>query len=204
MLIAIEGITGIGKSTLQNTLSQYYKAELLVQEFEKHPYLSTSDDEVIKFALEREIIFLFMAYHQLNNIDTNDKVVISDFIFEKLKVFAITSLSKDDLENVYYPCFSYLRKKLRKPDLTIYLTGSSQFALSNIQHRDRAAEAYITENHLSRLSLSFEVLFQEYKGCKVIKVDAEHNNLLYDKSAIYKLVQLIETELPNINAYRIN
>jgi len=202
MLIAVEGITGIGKSTLQSILAKFYRAEILVQEFEKHPYLATSDTELTKYGLEREVIFLFMAYHQLRNLDVTNKLVISDFIFEKLKVFATTSLSSVELENVYYPCFNYLNQILRKPDLTIHLIGSPVFAISNIRHRNRTMEAYITEDHLAKLDQAFNALFKEDLDCKVIVVDAEKYNLIHDKNAIRKIIQLVESELPELRVYR--
>jgi len=204
MFIAVEGITGIGKSTLQSMLAQYYGAEILVQEFDKHPYLATSETEVTKYALEREVIFLFMAYHQLRNLDVSNKLVISDFILEKLRAFAITALSSVALESVYYPCFNYLRKNLIKPDLTIRLIGSPLFALSNIRHRNRPEETYITEHHLKKLEQAFDVLFREYTDCKVIIVNAEEYNLIHDHNAILGLTQLIELELPELRAYRNN
>lgn len=203
MFIAIEGITGIGKSTLQNMLAQHYRAEILVQEFEKHPYLATSDTEVTQNALEREAIFLFMAYHQLRNLNIRNKLVISDFIFEKLKVFAVTSLSSIELVNVYYPCFNYVRRNLIKPDLIIRLTGSPMFAISNIRHRNRVAEAYITEEHLIKLDQAFDELFREYADCKTVVVNAEEYNLVHDHTAILKLTHLIESELPGLFAYRV-
>jgi deoxyadenosine/deoxycytidine kinase len=205
MLIAVEGITGIGKSTLQSILAKHYRAEIHFQEFEKHPYLATSDVELIKYALERELIFLFMAYHQLKNLDVTSKLVILDFIFDRLKVFATTSLSTVELENVYYPCFNYLRVNLIQPDLIIRLIGSSSFALSNIRNRNRTGEAYITEDHLVKLDQAFDALFKEYRDCwKVVVVNAEEYNLVNDQNAVQKLMQLVECQLPELRVYRTN
>lgn len=92
MLISIDGITGSGKSTCQRILSQHYGAETLTMQFEKHPYLATSELERREFALERELIFLLMGYHQLRHTDVANRVIVSDFIFESLRVFATGSL----------------------------------------------------------------------------------------------------------------
>jgi deoxyadenosine/deoxycytidine kinase len=202
MLIAIEGITGIGKSTLQHILAQHYIAELLVQEFEKHPYLAISNDELTKYGLEREIIFLFMAYHQLKNLDDSNRLVISDFVFEKLKVFALTTLSSKELEGVYYPCFNYLCKNLNKPDLIIHLIGSPFFALSNVRQRNRTTESFITHDHLAKLDKAFDSLFKENKDYKIVAIDVEKYNVVHEQNAIQSVIQLIEAELPKLRDYR--
>lgn len=202
MLIAIEGITGIGKSTLQSLFCQRYKAEAITQEFEKNPYLAWSHAQPGRCDLEREAIFLFMAYHQLANANTFGSLVFSDFFLDKLTVFASTCLSGSELEDLYYPCFRFLRSRLRNPDLIIRLIGSPEFALSNIRRRNRDTEASITEGYLRKLDQAFDNLFYEYRGCDVITVDAEESNLVFNPREIQRLNTLIEQKLPDILAFR--
>ena len=38
MYIAIEGVIGVGKTTLARLLQPYYKAELLLEVFEENPF----------------------------------------------------------------------------------------------------------------------------------------------------------------------
>lgn len=203
MLIAVEGITGIGKTTLQGILAEYYNAERLVQDFKNNPYLATSSADIENSSLEREAIFLFMAYHQLNNLDING-LVISDFLFDKLQVFATSVLTNDQLESIFYPCFRYLKAHIPTPNLVIRLVGSPSFALSNIRKRNRENEDYLTIEFLDSLNTAFDKLFDHYRDSKVLTINVSEYDLLGDKSCIQKLVSLVEGELPEMRNYRAN
>ena len=201
MLIAIEGPTGIGKSTLQSVLASIYNSETLIISFEKHPYFAVPNLELSKYVLEREMIFMLMGYHHLKNTDPTNKLIFSDYLFDRFRAFAATALPRVDLESVFYPCFHYLRRNLPKPDLAIRLVGSTAFILSRIRKRHRAGEDYITTDYLVRLEHALNALFEESLDYKVITVNAEEYDFINDQNARQRVISLIESELPHLQAY---
>jgi deoxyguanosine kinase len=201
MFIAVEGITGIGKSTLQRILCERYGAEPLIQEFENHPYMAGSDLEYRNDALEREAIFLFMAYHQLKLVSVQ-KTLVSDFVFDKLTAFARTVLAPDELDQLYMPCFHYLCNRVEQPRLVIWLSGSPSYAIGNIRRRGRPGELFLTEADLARQAEAFERLFRQYACCEIIHFDAERNSILENVDALESLFAKIEAALPELRQPR--
>lgn len=202
MLIAIEGPTGIGKSTLQGLLASVYSSETLIMSFEKHPYFVVPNLELSEYALEREMIFMLMGYHQLKNSIVADKLIISDFLFDRFKAFAATVLPRVDLESVFYPCFHYLRRNLPKPDLVVRLVGSPTFVLSRIRRRNRSDEDYVTEDYLAGLELALNAIFEEAQDYNVITLNSEELDFVKGLNARQTVTLLLESELPQVRAYR--
>jgi deoxyguanosine kinase len=63
--IAIEGVIGVGKTTLARLLQPLFQAELLLEVFEENPFLSDFYADRARYAFQTQIFFLLSRYHAL-------------------------------------------------------------------------------------------------------------------------------------------
>ena len=62
MYIAIEGVIGVGKTTLARLLQPAFEADLLLEEFEENPFLAKFYDDRVRYAFQTQIFFLLSRY----------------------------------------------------------------------------------------------------------------------------------------------
>src|SRR5512147_1383681 len=102
MYIAIEGVIGVGKTTLARLLQPAFQANLLLEVFEENPFLSNFYADRARFAFQTQIFFLLSRYHQqrggIPELTAGDTNLISDYTFEKDALFASINLFGDELE----------------------------------------------------------------------------------------------------------
>ena len=88
--IAIEGVIGIGKTTLARMLQPRYQAEILLEVFEENPFLA--DFYAISrecYAFQTQLFFLLSRYHQQHEaIPAALNTLLSDYTFSKDELFA--------------------------------------------------------------------------------------------------------------------
>ena len=91
MYIAIEGVIGVGKTTLARLLQPSFNAELLLEIFEENPFLSDFYSDRERFAFQTQIFFLLSRYHQqrkgVPESLKKNPWLISDYTFEKDRLF---------------------------------------------------------------------------------------------------------------------
>src|SRR4051812_38124645 len=88
--IAVEGPIRVGKSTLARVLAERLNAQR-VTEPEDNPFLRGFYDGEPGAAFQVQFAFLIQRFEQLRALDMgshSQKTVITDFIFEKDKLFA--------------------------------------------------------------------------------------------------------------------
>jgi deoxyguanosine kinase len=99
MYIAIEGVIGVGKTTLARLLHEPFQANLLLEVFEENPFLSNFYADRERYAFQTQIFFLLSRYHQqrrnIFNPSSEDFALISDYTFEKDALFAGINLKGD-------------------------------------------------------------------------------------------------------------
>ena len=64
MYIAIEGVIGVGKTTLARMLQGRFEAELQLEVFEENPFLARFYENRERYAFQTQIFFLLSRYHQ--------------------------------------------------------------------------------------------------------------------------------------------
>lgn len=159
MYIAIEGVIGVGKTTLARLLQPAFKSGLLLEVFEENPFLSDFYSDRARYAFQTQIFFLLSRYRQQHNnvprLLQEYGSLISDYTFEKDSIFARINLQGDEL-TMYHRVHEALEEKVNTPDLLVYLRASIDTIMQRIALRDRAYERQIERDYLQQLSDAYE------------------------------------------------
>jgi deoxyguanosine kinase len=159
MYIAIEGVIGVGKTTLARLLQPAFHAGLLLEVFEENPFLGDFYSDRARYAFQTQIFFLLSRYRQQNNnvprmLNENENL-ISDYTFEKDTIFANINLLGDELQ-MYHRVHEALAEKVTSPNLLVYLRASLDTIMQRIALRDRPYERQIERSYLQQLSDAYE------------------------------------------------
>jgi deoxyguanosine kinase len=171
MYIAIEGVIGVGKTTLARLLQPAFNAALLLEVFEENPFLSDFYADRERYAFQTQIFFLLSRYHQqrksVGALLAEKGKLLSDYTFEKDALFARLNLVGDELE-MYYRVHDALAEKIIRPDLILYLRASTDTLMQRIAFRDRPYERNMERDYIHQLNLAYESFFSEHDQVSVV------------------------------------
>lgn len=162
--IAIEGVIGAGKTTLAKLLAERRSARLFLEEFEENPFLPKFYDDKDRYGFQTQLAFLASRFKQQQKMTSRDlfhDFIISDYIFEKDRIFARLNLENEELA-LYDTIYNIMTGISAKPDLIIYLQNSVDRLMDNIHKRGRNYEKHITRDYLQNLSDAYNHFFYHY------------------------------------------
>lgn len=182
MYIAIEGVIGVGKTTLARLLQPAFQAEVLLEVFEENPFLSDFYSDRARYAFQTQIFFLLSRYRQQNNnvpsILAAGKSLIADYTFAKDALFAGINLKGDELE-MYHKVHEALGEKIPKPDLLVYLQATTDTLMSRIAFRDRPYERQMERSYIDELNVAYEEFFSKpFDHTPILKIDSNELNII--------------------------
>ena len=195
--IAVEGVIGVGKTTLVRLLSKDFDAEPLLEVFEENPFLSDFYSDRSRYAFQTQIFFLLSRYRQQHNViprALTRGAVISDYTFAKDALFARLNLSGDEL-SVYAKLHSALAEKIPKPDLLVYLRARLDTLMARIAARDRPYERGMEREYIDSLRLAYDGFAAAYTECPVLAIDTDDLNIVQDAGALSAVRGQIRTAL---------
>jgi len=192
MYIAIEGVIGVGKTTLARLLQSTFEADVLLEVFEENPFLSDFYADRARYAFQTQIFFLLSRYRQQNSnvpkVLAEGKNLIADYTFAKDALFAGINLQGDEL-NMYHKVHEALGEKIPKPDLLVYLQASTDTLMSRIAFRDRPYERQMERSYIDELNVAYESFFSKpFDHTPVLKIDSNGLNVIQNPEHL-KLIE---------------
>jgi deoxyguanosine kinase len=172
--IVIEGPLGVGKTSLTMMLAEKMGGQALLEEVEENPFLVNFYHNPRKYALQTQIFFLLRRYNltaELAQIDLFSRVTVSDFLFEKDRIFARANL-EDDEYWLYEQLFQVLRKRIINPDLVIFLQAKTEVLVERIRRRNKKYERSISYKYLDKINQAFNEFFFHYTDSPLLVVNA--------------------------------
>ena len=164
MYIAIEGVIGVGKTTLARLLQPAFESALVLEVFEENPFLSDFYSDRQRYAFQTQIFFLLSRYYQqrrsVPEILTRGEPLIADYTFAKDALFARINLVGDELE-MYYRVHDALAEKIPLPNLIVYLRADLDVLMQRIASRDRPYERNIERDYILELIHTYDEFFFE-------------------------------------------
>ena len=172
--IAIEGVIGAGKTTLAQMLGETLGARVVLEQFEENPFLKDFYRDPERYAFQTQIFFLLTRYKQQRNLFQGDlfqQMLVSDYIFEKDKIFAYLNLQDEELK-LYETLIASIEHNIAAPDLVVYLQSSVPRLMQNIRQRGRAIEHHMSEAYIKDLNEAYNYFFFRYKATPLLIVKA--------------------------------
>jgi len=191
--IAIEGVIGAGKTTLAQMLSERLGARLVLERFEENPFLPKFYEDPEHYAFQTQIFFLLSRYKQQQELfqaDLFHDFLISDYIFEKDKIFAYLTLADEELK-LYETLLSAIERNIPTPDLVVYLQCSTERLMGNIRMRARKMEEKMSEDYIRDLNEAYNYFFFRYKATPLLIVKATDIDFVNKKDDFDDLVDQI-------------
>ncbi len=168
--VAIEGVIGVGKTTLARLLQPELGAQLVLEVFEENPFLSKFYQDRARYAFQTQIFFLLSRYHQQRSLRMAIRPLISDYIFAKDGIFARLNLAGDELA-MYGRVHDALAEQIENPDLVVFLRADTDVLMRRIAMRDRPYERNMDPDYIDGLRRAYEAFFATYQAAPVLALD---------------------------------
>jgi deoxyguanosine kinase len=195
--IAIEGVIGVGKTTLVRMLSPEFGATPLLEVFEENPFLSDFYTDRARYAFQTQIFFLLSRYRQQHQAIPEALArgpLLSDYTFAKDSLFAHLNLTGDEL-TVYEKLHGALAEKIPTPNLVVYLRADLQVLMARIASRDRPYERGMDRGYIESLRLAYEGFFAAYSQAPVLMIDTNNLNFVQEPASLASIRERIRATL---------
>lgn len=193
-MIVIDGMVGVGKSTLMEIL-------------EKNGYIAfkepvTNNPILDKFYYDRErysfplqIYFLNERFKQIKKASQYpnsvlDRSIYGDVIFAKM-LRDNGEMSEVEFQ-IYLDLFGNMMEHLKAPKLLVYLEISTDEAIKRIKKRGREYEQVVEREYWERLNQNYRDYFEQYSFSPVLKINVDQidfENNLEDREYVLNLIE---------------
>ncbi len=194
--IAVEGPIRVGKSTLANILADRLNAQR-VTDPEQTSLLRAFYDGEPGAAFQAQFAFMIRRFEQLQALDLgarSQKLVVSDFIFEKDKLFACLNLNDQELET-YNRYYNYFREQLPTPDLVIYLQATPEVLKKRLKRKNAPGEKAISEDYLEEVVKAYEHFFFHYTSSDLLIVNTSEIDFVERNEDLQELLRKVSAPI---------
>ncbi|MCG3139327.1 MAG: Deoxyguanosine kinase [Anaerolineae bacterium] len=195
--IAIEGVIGVGKTTLARLLRDRFDAALLLEVFEENPFLARFYQDRERYAFQTQTFFLLSRYQQQHEAIPHalaTQNLFSDYTFDKNKIFARLTLSGDELE-MYERVQDTLGARIPLPNLVVYLRAEVECLMTRIAARDRSYERTMEREYIAALAQAYDAYFNAYHASPVLKIETTELDIVRQPQDVERIAELIRAKM---------
>jgi deoxyguanosine kinase len=195
--IAIEGPIGVGKTSLAQRLAMRLEARAVLEESD-NPFLFDFYAGRPGAALQAQLFYLLNRHRQqlaLRQADLFAQATVSDYLFDKDKIFAYLNLDDNELF-IYQRLYDLLAKDVPAPDLVIYLQAPSDIVLRRLRDRSKVVDGDAPmpdSGYIRELNEAYQHFFFHYAVTPLLVVETSHVDLHASDEALDDLIRQIST-----------
>jgi deoxyadenosine/deoxycytidine kinase len=195
--IAVEGPIGAGKTSLAERLAGRLEATLVLEDTE-NPFLPDFYADRPGAALQAQLFDLLSRHRQqtsLRQADLFKQVTISDYLFDKDKIFAYVNLDDNELF-IYQRLYDLLSRDAPPPDLVVYLQAPTDVLLRRLRLRraDPETTAFDPDpDYLKELNEAYHHFFFHYNATPLLVVETSQFDSDTSDESLDDLVKQIKS-----------
>jgi deoxyguanosine kinase len=173
--IAIDGVIGVGKTTLARLLQSRFKGQTVLEAFDENPFLSDFYGDRARYAFQTQLFFLLSRYRQQQRAAEllTGGALLADYCFPKDRLFAHLNIQSVDELEMYDRLYAALAEKVRPPDLVVYLRARVDTLMARIAMRDRTYERQMDRSYIAALHREYDALFADYDATPSLIIETD-------------------------------
>jgi deoxyadenosine/deoxycytidine kinase len=193
--IAVEGAIGVGKTSVVERLAERLDANTVLEEWGQNPFLKPFYDGAPGSPFQAELFFLLSRYRQQQELTQRSlftEFTISDYVFEKSKLFAYLNLEDSELL-IYEKLYSLLTESVPRPDLVVYLQAPTEVLMKRIRTRGRPEESRLSEEYLAEVNRAYNHYFFHYGQTPLLVVNTTDVDLMKNADDLDDLIRQVRS-----------
>jgi len=190
--IVIEGPIRVGKSTLARILADRLHARRVFDP-DDNPFLADFYKEKPGSAFRAQMYFLIERQRRLSEAAQSDTAgpLVSDFLFEKDKIFAYINLDNEELK-LYERYFEMFKSVIKAPDLVIYLQATPDVLRERIAKKKSPAEKQISRAYLEEIVRAYEHFFFRYSASDLLVINTSEIDFVDRNEDLRQLLRRLQ------------
>jgi len=192
--MVVEGPIGVGKTSFVDLVSKEYKYKPVLEVVEDNPFLLKFYKEMRSFAFQTQLFFLLSRYKQQQELFQQDlfsKGIMSDYLFEKDRIFAYMNLDENEL-HLYEKVYSILKVQVPKPDLVVYLQANTDVLMRRIKMRGRHFEKTVSYEYIDKINRAYNQHFLNYKEAPLLIINTNEIDFVHNFGDLQDLMNTIK------------
>jgi deoxyguanosine kinase len=158
---------------LAAALAQATGGRQVLEAVEENPFLPAFYRDRRRWAFQTQLFFLLSRYRQMLRLrqrELFESTVISDYLFQKDRIFASINLIDDEMA-LYDQILPLLERDLARPDRVVFLRADLPVLLQRIEKRGRTFEKGIDPDYLKALDEAYNYFFFHYRSAPLLVVN---------------------------------
>lgn len=192
-LIVVEGLIGVGKTTLCRILEREWGARLVLEPAEDNPFLAEFYADPQRFAFPAQMFYLANRYaQQLQARQTSlfHPLTVCDYLMAKDGIFAEMTLAGHEL-TLYRRFAGLLDEEPLRPDFVVFLDSETEVIRSRIARRGISAEQVIPATYLDDLRARYYRLWERWDLSPVYIIRTDDVDYVSDLDARARVLEMI-------------
>ena len=193
--IAIEGPIAVGKCALTQRLVARLDASIILDETD-NPFLTDFYAGRAGAAFQAQLFSLLARHRQqvsLRQADLFSQLTISDYLFDKDKIYAYLNLDDNELF-IYQRLYDLLASDIVKPDLVVYLQTPTDVLCRRARNRrdQHTDESLPDEDYLGELNEAYNHFFFHYTATPLLVIETSQFDVEWGDAALDDLVKQLQ------------
>lgn len=191
--LVIEGVIGAGKTSLAQIIAEQFNGRIVLERFDENPFLERFYLDRRRWAFQTQLSFLASRFRQQQSLGGRDlfhEMVVSDYTFDKDRIFARVNLDGDELA-LYETMYGIMQPTTPTPDLVVYLQCTTERLMSNIRTRSRSYERNMDPEYIETLNRAYNQYFFHYHNSPLLIVNATNIDFVNRPEDLEELLRQI-------------
>ena len=199
-MIVIEGVVGVGKSSLMRILGMEGYTEF-EEPVVNNPILDKFYHDRVRYSFPLQVFFLNKRFEHIKKAKdvanaVMDRSIYGDAIFARM--LNINDEMSDEEFGIYSELLENMLEHVQAPKLMVYLEIGVDEAMRRIQKRGRDYELIVERDYWQKLNDEYETYFSDYSLSPILRINVDNldfENVEADRKYVMDLINAKLSEL---------